>query len=53
VPVIADTDRIAAAQAYISALASHDADAVPFAPGCTRVEMGLKTGSPETICAAA
>ena len=43
-PVIADTDRIAAAQAYISALASHDADAVPFAPGCTRVEMGLKTG---------
>ena len=43
-PVIADTDRIAAAQAYISALASHDADAVPFAPGCTRVEVGLKTG---------
>lgn len=42
--MIADTDRIAAAQAYISALASHDADAVPFAPGCTRVEMGLKTG---------
>ena len=43
-PVIADPDRIAAAQAYISALASHDADAVPFAPGCTRVEVGLKTG---------
>ncbi|MGD9621828.1 MAG: hypothetical protein AB7G47_18425 [Mycolicibacterium sp.] len=37
-------DRIAAAQAYIDALASHDASAVPFAPGCTRVEVGLKTG---------
>jgi hypothetical protein len=42
--VIPDADRIAAAQAYISALASHDADGVPFAPGCTRVEVGLKTG---------
>lgn len=42
--VIADSDRIAAAQAYISALASHQADAVPFAPGCTRIELGLKTG---------
>ena len=41
---ISDADRIAAAQAYISALASHQADAVPFAPGCTRVEIGLKTG---------
>lgn len=41
---IPDEDRIAAAQAYISALASHQADAVPFAPGCTRVEVGLKTG---------
>lgn len=41
---ITDADRIAAAQAYISALASHDADGVPFAPGCTRVEVGLKTG---------
>ncbi|MBJ7337641.1 MAG: hypothetical protein JHC64_08100 [Mycolicibacterium sp.] len=39
-----DTDRIAAAQAYIDALVSHDASAVPFAPGCTRVEVGLKTG---------
>ena len=37
-------DRIAAAQAYISALASHQADAVPFAPDCTRIEVGLKTG---------
>lgn len=42
--MIPDPDRIAAAQAYISALASHQADAVPFAPGCTRVEIGLKTG---------
>ena len=42
--VISDADRIAAAQAYITALASHQADAVPFAPGCTRVEVGLKTG---------
>ncbi|PRC46732.1 hypothetical protein C6A85_88590, partial [Mycobacterium sp. ITM-2017-0098] len=42
--MIPEADRIAAAQAYISALASHQADAVPFAPGCTRVEIGLKTG---------
>ena len=42
--MIPEADRIAAAQAYISALASHQADAVPFAPGCTRVEVGLKTG---------
>ncbi|RZT25324.1 hypothetical protein EV589_1056 [Mycobacterium sp. BK558] len=42
--MIPDADRIAAAQAYISALASHDADGVPFAQGCTRVEVGLKTG---------
>jgi hypothetical protein len=39
-----DAERIAAAQAYIDALVSHDADEVPFAPGCTRVEVGLKTG---------
>ena len=43
-PQITDTDRIAAAQAYIDALVSHDASAVPFAPDCTRVEIGLKTG---------
>lgn len=42
--MFSDADRIAAAQAYISALASHDADGVPFAPECTRVELGLKTG---------
>lgn len=41
---ITDQERIAAAQAYISALATHQADDVPFAPGCTRVEVGLKTG---------
>jgi hypothetical protein len=41
---LTDTDRIAAAQSYIDALVSHDADTVPFAPGCTRVEIGLKTG---------
>ena len=41
---VPEAERIAAAQAYISALASHQADDVPFAPGCTRVEVGLKTG---------
>jgi hypothetical protein len=39
-----DAERIAAAQTYIDALVSHDADKVPFAPRCTRVEVGLKTG---------
>ena len=42
--MIPAADRIAAAQAYIRALATHRADDVPFAPGCTRVEVGLKTG---------
>ena len=32
------------AQKYISALADHRADDVPFAPDCTRIEVGLKTG---------
>lgn len=41
---LSDADRIAAAQLYISALASHRADDVPFAPGCTRVEFGVKSG---------
>ena len=41
---VSDTDRIAAAEAYIDALVSHDADAVPFATECTRIELGLKTG---------
>jgi hypothetical protein len=39
-----DTQRIEAAQAYIDALVSHDAGSVPFAPHCTRIEFGLKTG---------
>jgi hypothetical protein len=41
---ITDTVRIAAAQAYIDALVSHDASTVPFAPNCVRIEVGLKTG---------
>lgn len=43
-PQVSDTDRIAAADAYIDALASHRADAVPFAPDCVRIEVGVKTG---------
>ena len=39
-----DTRLVAAAQAYISALATHRADDVPFARDCTRIEVGLKTG---------
>jgi hypothetical protein len=42
--IFTDVERIAAAQAYIDALVSHDASGVPFAPECTRVEVGLKTG---------
>ncbi|MCW2514824.1 MAG: hypothetical protein JWR11_3866 [Mycobacterium sp.] len=41
---VTETQRVAAAQAYISALADHRADDVPFAPDCTRIEVGLKTG---------
>lgn len=48
-----DDERIAAAQAYIDALVSHQADAVPFTPDCIRIEMGLKTAVPEITCAAA
>lgn len=40
----ADQRRIAAAQSYIDALVSHDGAAVPFAPGCVRIEQGIKTG---------
>lgn len=43
-PPVSDDDRIAAAQAYIDALVSHDADSVPFAPGCVRIEQGVRTG---------
>ena len=41
---VSDEDRIAAAQSYIDALASHHGDDVPFAPDCVRIEMGIKTG---------
>ncbi|MFI1913079.1 hypothetical protein [Nocardia sp. NPDC020380] len=44
-PNPADTPREAIARAYIDALLSHDASAVPFAPDATRVEAGLKTGT--------
>ena len=37
-------DRIAAAEAYVDALATHHGDAVPFAVECTRIEQGVKTG---------
>jgi hypothetical protein len=39
-----EAERIAAAQAYIDALVSHDANDVPFAPDCTRIEFGVRTG---------
>ncbi|WP_123028252.1 hypothetical protein [Mycolicibacterium stellerae] len=42
--VFTEAERIAAAQAYIDALVSHEANSVPFAPDCTRIEVGLKTG---------
>lgn len=41
---VSDIQRIAAAQAYIDALVSHNGDSVPFAPGCTRIEQGFKNG---------
>jgi hypothetical protein len=44
VPTVSDDDRIAAAQSYVDALVSHDADAVPFAPDCVRIEQGVRTG---------
>jgi hypothetical protein len=39
-----EAERIAAAQSYIDALVNHDANDVPFAAGCTRIEFGVKTG---------
>jgi hypothetical protein len=44
VSTVSDDQRIAAAEAYVDALVSHDADAVPFAPDCVRIENGVKTG---------
>ncbi|WP_433565580.1 hypothetical protein ACQP1O_10240 [Nocardia sp. CA-151230] len=38
------TRDTAIAMAYLDALISHDASAVPFAPDATRVEAGLQTG---------
>ncbi|OMC40409.1 hypothetical protein A5745_07270 [Mycobacterium sp. IS-2888] len=42
--VVSEESRIAAAQAYIDALVSHDGDSVPFAARCTRIEQGVKNG---------
>lgn len=42
--IASEAERIAAAQAYIDALVSHDGESVPFAPDCTRVEQGIKNG---------
>jgi hypothetical protein len=39
-----DDCRIGAARAYVEALASHDASAVPLHPKATRVEAGIQTG---------
>ena len=41
----AGPDAIAAARAYIDALATHDVTAVRLADGCRRVENGIPTGS--------
>lgn len=41
---VPEAARIAAAQAYIDALVSHDASAVPFTDDCVRIELGVKTG---------
>ena len=42
--IVSAESRIAAAQAYIDALTSHDGDSVPFAAGCIRIEQGFKNG---------
>jgi hypothetical protein len=42
--IVSEESRIAAAQAYIDALVSHDGDTVPFADRCTRIEQGVKNG---------
>lgn len=43
-PIRSNAERIAAAQAYIDALLTHDGGSVPFAANCTRVEQGIKNG---------
>jgi hypothetical protein len=42
--VFTEVERIAAAQAYVDALVTHDGDTVPFAPDCIRIEQGMKNG---------
>jgi hypothetical protein len=42
--VVSEESRVAAAQAYIDALVSHDGNSVPFAARCTRIEQGVKNG---------
>jgi hypothetical protein len=44
VDTVSDGDRIAAADAYVDALVTHNGESVPFAPECVRIEQGLKTG---------
>jgi len=44
VNTVSDADRVAAAEAYVDALVSHDGDSVAFAPDCVRIEQGVKTG---------
>jgi hypothetical protein len=39
-----DACRIDGARAYVEALATHDASAVPLHPEATRVEAGIQTG---------
>jgi hypothetical protein len=41
---VSDDHRITAAQSYIDGLVTHNGDAVPFAPGCIRIEQGIRTG---------
>ena len=41
---VSDETRIAAAEAYVNALVNHRGESVPFAPGCIRVEQGVRTG---------
>lgn len=38
------TAQLDAARTYVSALLSHDGNAVPYAPDAVRYEAGLKTG---------
>jgi hypothetical protein len=43
-PACDDDCRIDSARAYVEALATHDASAVPLHPEATRVEAGIQTG---------